>query len=447
MKINKKLLLLVSLGCLMAPLAACGGSTGGGGGTTKVIFWHTMGKDKIATLETMITAFEKENPDIKIEQTAKGSYTDIATAVNNAIAAGDVPTMAFCYPDHVANYLGASAVVNIQDYLDDPELNFNEDDGLQSDFIKAYWDEGKSYDVEGIYSAPFYKSTEVLFYNKDAFDAKGWSVPTTWAEMETLMATIKADATYGSKTPLGYDSDDNLFITMCEQYGIPYTTNDNITTGADHFLFNNDRAKAMVTKIKGWYDNKYLVTQGTLGGFTSTEFKNGNLLMTIGSTGGTNYNYSDNFNIGIAAIPGAEATVEGGNAHVIMQGPSVCFLRRCTVAQKQAAWKFYKYCVKAENSAYYGITTGYSPVRQSSFETQVWTDFVTDETITGASDLIRRAVNFNSTLMDKYFVSATFKGSSTARTEVGGILTNVMTGSKTLADAFSDAYNNCVYAA
>lgn len=443
MKNKSKILMLATMiGGAAVALTACPTPPS----TTKVIFWHTMGKSSIEILDGVIAQFEKENPGIKVTHAAKGGYNELRTAVENAIAAGDVPTMAYCYPDHVANYLTSNAVVRIDEtFLKDPELAFTAEEGLESDFIEAYWQEGQCYDVEGMYSVPFSKSTEVMFYNKTAFQANGWEVPTTWAEMETLMAKIKAKDP--SKTPLGYDSDSNLFITLCEQYGIPYTTNENITKGADHFLFNNTKAKEMVTRVKGWYTNGWFTSQGTSedGGYTSTKFKNGELYMTVGSTGGTTYNYSDNFEIGIAPIPGAET--DGGNSHVIMQGPSITFLRRCTPEQKAASWKFYKYLVNAENSANFATKTGYSPARTSSFECDTWNDFMNDTTITGAEDLVRRTVDFNKTLMNKYFTSATFKGSSTARDEVGGIITTVCTGAKTLDEAFTDAYNNCVYAA
>lgn len=444
MKLNKKVFMASMLLGMIAPLAGCEPKDD----RIQVNFWHTMGKTIIARLTPMIEDFEAKNPDIHIIQTPQGGYGDIKTKIETAIAAGDVPTMAFCYPDHVANYLTSNAVVKLDEYIDSETLGFTEEDGLVDDFIEAYWNEGKSYDVEGTYSVPFYKSTEVMFYNKTEFNKYGWQVPTTWAELETLCATIKATAGHEEDTPFGYDSDANLFITMCEQYGIPYTTNTNVVNPEDHFLFKNDQAKAMVERIKGWYTNKWFTSQGTNadGSYTSTLFKDKKLLMTIGSTGGTSYNYSDNFEIGVARIPGAEATVEGGNNHVIMQGPSICFFRRQTPEQKEAAWKFYKYCVNAINGADFASVTGYSPSRRSSFDTDFWQDFM-DSDLTGSDALVRTTVDFNANLMDSYFVSPTFKGSATARDEVGGTISTFCTGAKTLDEAFNDAFDNCVFAA
>ena len=43
-------------------------------------------------------------------------------------------------------------------------------------------------------------------------------------------------------------------------------------------------------------------------------------------------------------------------------------------------------------------------------------------------------------LTERYYVSPAFPGSSTARTQVGGILANVFMGTKEINKAFADAY-------
>ena len=51
--------------------------------------------------------------------------------------------------------------------------------------------------------------------------AIGIAVPTTWDEMEQVCAKLKE--LDPQSIPLGYDSESNWFITMCEQYGSDYT--------------------------------------------------------------------------------------------------------------------------------------------------------------------------------------------------------------------------------
>ena len=345
----KKLLALLPLALLTSSLIGCDS------GKTKVVFWHTMGSGLQEVLDRMIKAFRKENPDIVIQHAAQGDYDDLYDKISSAIPAGKTPTMAYCYPDHVADYNTSKACIDLTTYINDTEngLAFTEEDGLTSDIIEAYWKEGQEYLDQGVYSVPYAKSTELMFYNKSVFDAKGWTVPTTWEDMETLLATIVADPDYKGKedfVPFGYDSDANFFITMCEQYGIPYTSL-NKELGKGSADFNNLAAKKMVTKLDQWYKAGYLKTQATLGGsYTSTKFKEGDLLMTIGSTGGTKYNYSENFEVGVAQVPqpstdpakrfdfftGTNVTPLPGanNNHIIMQGPSICFFKKAQTLKK-----------------------------------------------------------------------------------------------------------------
>ena len=456
MKIQTKLLLLPILGVMSLGMVGCNGGSKSDyvpfeGDptqlTAKISFWHTMGQENQKTLNRMIEQFNEKYPNITIEHAAQGGYDDIKDKISAAIPAGTTPTMAYCYPDHVAEYMSAGAIEEMSGYTTDKIIGFGKEEwdskGGSEDFISSFWDEGKSYGEEygikdGLYSVPFSKSTEVLFYNATVFEAYGWKVPTTWAEMEALFPQMIA-AKPDLKACLGYDSDANMLITRFEQENIPYTS----AEGEDHFLFNNDAAKAEVTKLKSWYDNHYLITQGSSANneYTSNMFVAQDILMSIGSTGGTGYNYASNFEVGVAAVPGGTK-----NDHIISQGPSICFFARATQQEKYAAWLFYKWITNTDNSAIYAKLTGYSPVRESSFKCKIFTDYIDDMTKKGKDALIQKTLGYNQTLMNRFYVSPAFKGSSTARKEMDGILANVFLGTKTVEQAFSDALTNCLFA-
>jgi multiple sugar transport system substrate-binding protein len=78
-----------------------------------ITFWHTIGKANLDVLNTMITEFNKVYPNIHITTTSQGGYDQLKDTISNAIPAGTQPTMAYCYPDHVAEYLAAGAVTKI----------------------------------------------------------------------------------------------------------------------------------------------------------------------------------------------------------------------------------------------------------------------------------------------------------------------------------------------
>lgn len=449
-KKNTSILLFAAL----FSLASCSGSEGSSNdGSVTVEFWHTMGKANQDILVGMINTFEAQNPGIKIKQSAAaGGYDDLQALILKNVSTGTLPTMAFCYPDHVAEYLSsggeAGIVTDMTSYINDPEIGFKTEEGShqdedgnvvsgKDDFVKTFWEEGSNYTKEGVYSLPFAKSTEALFYNKDVFDQNGWKVPTTWGEMWDLCEEIKE--TYGDDivAPLGYDSDSNLFISLCEQMGIPYTS----ASGSEHYLFNNDKAKAMVKDLKEKFDAGLFVTKGSNGNntYTSSKFTAQELLMSIGSTGGTTYNQTKNFTVGVAEPPAYDLS----NKAVISQGPSICFFngisKNATTAQLRAAWKFYKFISSAENSTNYAITTGYQPVRTSSYETATYKSFAADTT-----SLMNKVANVSSGMLDSYFNSPVFVGSARARNEVGSLISAVLLGTKSVEEAFEAAFSNCV---
>ena len=456
------LMSLIGLSCFT--MSACNKDN-----RVEVIFWHTMGQANQEKLNAMIETFVAENPDIKVTHAAQGGYTDIESKLLKAIPAKTTPTMAFCYPDHVANYVKSNAAVKLNDLVNDAEI------GLTADELKDYqdagfWSEGAAYDTEGsIYSVPFSKSTEVLFMNTswmqrnkltvDGTETGAPIVPTKWENAEdpndlTAMFNLcaKIKEIDSSVTPLGYDSDDNMYITLSAQYGIPYTSNKADGTGSVDFV--NDDAKALITRLKGYYDKGYFVTKGTLPNntYTSTKFVKEELIMSIGSTGGTSYNIPSKdsvtgeylFNVEVFRIPQANEEAP----KMISQGPSITFFKNSKISDEQikASWKFYKHITNTNNSAAYSILTGYEPVRESSYESDQYQAHLNGES--GVDPLYTKVATLTATdaVKQAYFFSPVFVGSSVARQQVGGIITQVMLGEKDVDTAFDDAKTETVFA-
>ena len=438
---KKKFVLLVSSLLTVGALTGCGGKNDG---KTHIQFWHTMGQANQVMLDRMIESFQEANPDIVVEAFSQGGYDDIASKIRDAIPAGTTPTLSFCYPDNVATYIEAGAVEELTPYIQNEEYGLTQEE--LKDFNSDYWSEGTNYQQPGVFSVPYAKSTEVLFYNATVFEAYGWTAPTTWDEMWALCSTMKTQLGSKIKTPLGYDSDSNLFITKCVQENIPYTSKD-ATTKADYYQFNNAQAKTMVSELKLKYDAGLFITKGTQPNstYTSTAFTNQQIIMSIGSTGGTTYNKSLNFDIGVAPLPRGSV-----NGKVVSQGPSICIFSRATAAEKVAAWKFYKHITSPDNTATFAINTGYEPVRNSARETPQFKTYLNragENYITkrGGDLLASAAALTRDAYAGNYFASDVFPGSDTARDEVGGIISNVFLNTKSIDQAFTDALTNCLY--
>lgn len=467
------LMLPVALAML---LASCGpnnaGSTtsvaggGSGGGFVKektdIYFWHTF--SYVTELENIVNAFQKIEPNVTVHlEKQNGGYDGLKTTVINGIAAGNTPDLVLAYPDHVAEYLDYGIAVDADPYINNEEYGWTEEE--YNDVIPNFMEEGQSYSIPGTYSLPMAKSTEAMFYNEDvligldlsAYDStinNGEALDAdylnnlTWEELfNKLCPAITAynDAQPATEKILleneayhgifAYDSDDNLFITLAKQYGYGYTEL-NETTGTGEILFNNPEMKSLMKVFNDAANKGYIITKGTSGGnYTNEFFTKQNTLFSVGSTGGYKYQVADTFDVGVANIPRAE----GKDYYVINQGPSIAMLetnKANTENRKLATWLFYKFLTNAENTLYWGTQTGYMPVRLSSYESDAYLDYISLEGKSEYSpELLAAKVGvYSQTIASSgsLFVSAVFKGSSTARQQAASVMSQVLLASKEL---------------
>ena len=471
---KKRILAAVLLIVMLMSMAACGAKNevttnttvgnfvvpegGYDGSAVTIKFYNTMGTNLTPVLEAAIADFNKTYPNITVESVNVGGYDDVRDQISTEITVGNQPNIAYCYPDHVALYNVAKAVVTL-DGLIDSKIEVTRGDGSKetlgltdaqkADFIEGYYNEGKQFGDNKMYTMPFSKSTEVLYYNKTFFDANGLKVPTTWDELEQVCEQIKKiDPT---SIPLGYDSESNWFITMCEQYKSPYTS----ATG-DHFLFDNEQNHAFIKMFNSWFQKGYLTTQKIYGNYTSGLFVSQDgtkSYMSIGSSAGAthqrpaadaNGNYP--FEVGITTIP----QVSADNKKVISQGPSLCIFQKSNPQEVIASWLFVKYLTTNVNfQAEFSIASGYVPVLKSVSENPAYAEFV--KNADGGNYISALSAKVCLEQADAYYTSPAFNGSSTARDQVGALLTKClsMKGDNIdaqIAEAFADAVAECEYA-
>ena len=470
---KKKHLLIVLLLLVAMALSSCVGGTGNvvdddavantayDGSEVTIKFYHTMGKNLSDVLDFYIAEFNEMYPNIKVEWQQVGGYDDVRDQIKNELTTGDQPNIAYCYPDHVALYNKTGKVQTLDGLIASTKTVTRADgtteimgltDEQKADFIKGYYDEGMQFGDGKMYTMPFSKSTEVLYYNKTFFEANNLSVPTTWEEMEALCAAIKEIDP--SSTPLGYDSEANWFITMCEQYGSPYTS----ATG-EKFLFDNEQNRAFVKWFNSWYQKGYLTTQKLFGAYTSGLFieqdpTKQKSYMSIGSSAGATHQRPEKvdgqypFEVGIAPIP----QVNAANPKVISQGPSVCIFKKSNVQEVAASWLFVKYlttCVAFQ--ADFSRASGYVPVLKSVNSDHFYADFLSKAD--GGDHVAALSAKVCLEQQDAYYTSPAFVGSSTARDQVGMVISSCLPMTEQSGEsidaqikrAFEKAINECTH--
>ena len=426
------------------------------GSAVTITFYHTMGANLREVLDAFIVEFNKIYPNITVVHEQVGGYPDVRDQIKTELTVGNQPNIAYCYPDHVALYNVAKAVVTL-DNLIDSDIEVTRGDGSKeilgltdeqkADFIEGYYNEGKQFGDDKMYTLPFSKSTEVLYYNKTFFDEHGLKVPTTWDELEEVCEKIKAiDPT---SIPLGYDSESNWFITMCEQLGTPYTS----ATG-DHFLFDTDENKAFVKRFREWYQKEYVTTQEIYGAYTSglfTSTTGQRSYMSIGSSAGAKHQrpaandkgeYA--FEVGIATIP----QVDASNPKVISQGPSVCIFKDSNPQEVIASWLFVKFLTTNVNfQAAFADASGYVPVLKSVADHPTYKAKM--DAADGYDNVTYLSAKVCMAQAHAYYTSPAFNGSADARDEVGTLIQAAFTRDDggnldaMIDQVFKEAIDNC----
>ncbi len=457
-KIIALLLVIVTLLGMMGTLAGCNKGNQiaadfvmpeGGFDTSKpvtITFYHQMGAALQNILNTAIADFNKLYPNITVEHKTYGDYDGVRDQIKTEISVGDQPNVAYCYPDHVALY-NVSGAVQTLDTLIASEYGFTEEQ--IADFIPAYYNEGKAFGDGKMYTLPIAKSTEVLYYNKTFFEEHNLKVPTTWEEMKATCEAIKKIDS--SCIPLGYDSESNWFITMCEQYGSPYTSLEE----GKNFLFDNETNHKFVKEFRSWYAQKLVTTEALSGGYTSALFTGESdsgtrCYMCIGSTGGATYqqpnqtNGKFEFEVGITSIP----QVDPSKPKVISQGPSVCIFKNDDPQKVLASWLFVKFLTTDVTfQASVSMNNGYAPVIQSVKDNKIYADYLQSY---GTENIQAYAVKVALEQADAYYVSPAFNGSSVARDQVGLLMQKCLALpddglDAALKKAFADAVAECKY--
>ena len=458
----KKIITLLLGATAIASLASCGSGSKPNfvcpeefDETTPVTitFWHTMSATKLQpTLEEVNEEFMSMYPNVTIVHQQVGGYDEVRDQVITNMGTGDYPNVAYCYPDHVAIYNEAEITVSLDDVMSNSkyglggsELKF--DGPVKEDYVPAFLAEGAEFGDGLTYTMPFLKSTEALFYNKTFFDEHKLTVPTTWEEMWDVCAQIKAIDP--ASTPLGYDSESNLFITLAETYGYGYTS-------IGSFDFNNEGMRNLMKTFKENFDKGYFTTESIYGTYTNelmTDISQASrAYMCIGSTAGAGYQVNSNnlFETGVTVVPKAA----NGKAKAISQGPSLVIFKDENPQEVLATWLYVQYLNSDNVQARFALASGYLPITTTASGLDAYQSFL-NKAAGNTTGIAALATKVALAQTENYYTSAVFVGSAYARDEVASLLAKIMldatinssNADSKIAAYFETAIDNCEYQA
>lgn len=307
---------------------------------TTIIFWHGMSGDQEVALTEMTQRFMDANENITVELQNQGRYSDLQQKLTaTSTSPSDLPTITQAYPDWMFNPIQDGLVYDLTAYTEGLE---DYDDILEG-FRKGTVIDGK------VYSMPFNKSTEVLWYNEDLFNELGLEVPTTYDELvEVSKAIYEAKGIAGA----GFDSLSNYYTTFLNSKGQVYDSNFDVTS---------DISKEAVNYHLDGVKEGYFMIAGT-DAYMSGHLGSENVGMYIGSNAGETYVLE-----GAAGKFSAKAAPAPTDL-AIQQGTDIFVFNSADDNQKAAALKYITFLTSTEEQIFWGIKTGYIPARTSALE-------------------------------------------------------------------------------
>ena len=320
-----------------------------------ITFWHAMGAQLGATLDSLVKDFNATHPNISVKAEYQGNYSALQQKLTGSLVAQKPPTVSQVYGNWAAEFITSNAIVPIENFVNGPNgMSKLEVDDIYEGLRKASIINGKWYTM------PFNKSVYVLVYNKAAFQEVGIAnPPATWQELLTAASKLTKKNEKGEFVRSGVGLRDNIDIFACFYFSSGGEWLDSTGKLAIGGTTGQKALQFMVDLI-----NKHKVA-AYMSGYWDADFGAGKTAMYYTSSPGLSYTESavaGKFEWAVAPLPSSDAKFKG----TPVAGTDLAIYSKSTKAEQDAAWTFVKWMVEPMQTAKWAIGTSYIPVRKSA---------------------------------------------------------------------------------
>lgn len=326
-------------------------------------FWYGLGGKLGENMQTLIDKFNASQQEVIVKPIVQADYSETEQKLQAAIATGDVPAAVLSSNvDWARKGYYASL-----DELIAGQADFNKDDVIQT-FLEQGQVDGKQVFL------PMYGTTQVMYYSKDALAKSNIKAEdlTTWEALAKAAATMTVKA--GGKTTFyGWEpmwGPENMIDAVLSKGG-SILSEDGKTVMIDspewvqtwdsfRKWIHEDKIMRIHSGGQGWeywYKTIDDVMKGQAAGYIGSSGDQGDL---------------DFSKIAAMEQPGWEGVGAGKPvAQAILAGIPA----KASPEQQQAAFKWFSFFMKAENTAFWSMNSGYIAVRQSALEDPAFVTF------------------------------------------------------------------------
>jgi sn-glycerol 3-phosphate transport system substrate-binding protein len=371
------ILLIAGAGQIWAGGAQEGGSSSGsaegsdGVITLQMFYPVQVGGPLTKLIEKIADDFHNVNPNIIVEPIYTGNYDDTVVKIQTAIQGKTPPDLFLSLATQRFSLASSNSVIPLDDLI-----AMDGGDEYINDFLPGFMEDSF---VDGkIWSIPFQRSTQIIYYNKDAFREVGLdpeSPPKNWTELlEFSKKLVKKDAAgnvirWGVGLAQQSGSAQWQFTGFCLENS---KNGENLMSddGKQVFFNTPENIEALQFQIDLQQVHEVMpkgVVQWTELPGAFLEGKYGIIYHTTGNL--TNISRNATFEFGTGFMPGNKryGAPTGGGYFYITNGISR--------ERQEAAWKFIRFATSPERLAQWNVDTGYVAPRISSFETSIMKNY------------------------------------------------------------------------
>lgn len=328
-----------------------------------ITFWYQHSQEREEALQAIIQDFNESNEwGITVEGEYQGGYGDIFNKMLNVLNTPDAPNLVVAYQNQAATYQLADALVDMRPLVQSEKWGLSEQD--QEDFFPGFFnaDIFPTFDNARL-GFPPNRSMEVMYYNSEWLQELGYDGPPTTPDEFKEMACAATQQPFSkaaAEGSMGYELsvDASRFASWTFAFGGDVYDYEN-----NQYSYDNEAAVAAMQFIQDLFDEGCATIVAESYG-DQTDFGNGTLLFTVGSSSGLPF-YRDAVDAG-AGFEWSVGAIPHTTDEPVMNvyGASVS-IPKSTPEKELATWLFVKYYTSPEIQARWAKASNYFPVRQS----------------------------------------------------------------------------------
>ncbi|WP_238916704.1 ABC transporter substrate-binding protein [Clostridium sp. YIM B02555] len=373
-KFVKKICAVALISVVLGSLAACGNSGVSAKGPVKtasgkiqVEYWYGLGGKLGDNMEKIIKDFNDSQDKYEVKGVAQDKYDTTFKNLQAGIAAKKSPAIALLEPDKAVIFARKDLLTNISDYT-------NKDTDFKADnYLESFLETGKYRDK--LIGFPAFGTTQLLYYNKQAFKDAGISEDKlkTWTGLaEAAKKLTKRDGDevsfYGWEPMWGQD---NLIDAALSNGGKI------LSDDGKQVLINSPEWIEVWDSFRKWiHEDKIMrIHSGGQGWeYWYATVDDAMKDKAAGYTGSSGDQGDLDFNK-LAAFE-QPAFKEGKKSSPIAQARVLVIPKEISDEEKQGAYEFIKYFTSAKVSAQWSMASGYISVNKGSTSTPEFTEYV-----------------------------------------------------------------------